>query len=77
MATDSTRTELGYGRFAGWYLMALGTVLVAGDLLRLLRGVYPPVHFGPGLLLLLFGWQVGKGCNGFRKADILLCAAMT
>lgn len=76
MGADSARVDLGYGRFAGWYLMVLGAVTLGGGLLRLLLGMYPPVEVGAGPLSLWFGWQVQKGCDDFRKLAILLCSAV-
>ena len=73
MTADSARADLGYGRFASRYLVAVGVVLVAVDLLKLLWGVCPLGYIGSGLLFLLLGWQIGKGSNDLRKAAIVLC----
>jgi hypothetical protein len=76
LGADSGNTELGYGRFAGWYMLVLGGVSLIGAVLRLLLGTYPLTELAGGLLWLWFGWQVRKGWNGFRKAAIVLCSGV-
>lgn len=76
MGADSARVDLGYGRFAGWYMVAVGGVSLAVVAVMLLQGAWPPMELAGGLLWLWFGWQVQKGCDDFRKLAILLCSAV-